>query len=168
MIKKRMVALLTCTAVTAVLAGHITAYAAGGTTTTTVTLTVPVKTKYTMEIPAATAVSDYGWTELASNLKVEGILAEGKQVTVTIKSENGSRFVNADQSQSIAYTLKQSENGGAVSSLAFQSEDLGDPGKTLGVYVEQDDWNAVPGGSYSDVLTFEAEIADASNQEGGK
>ena len=161
MMKKRMVALLTCTAVTAVLAGSITAYAAS--TTTTVTLTVPVKTAYTMTIPAATAVSDYGWTELASNLKVTGTLAAGKQVVATITSDNDYKFVNADKSQSIAYALKQSENGDEVSALVFQSKDLGDDGKPLGVYVEQAAWNAVPGGSYSDVLTFTAETANAEN-----
>lgn len=164
MMKKRMAALLACTAMTAVLAGHITAYAAGGTiTTTTVTLNVPGETSYTMTIPTKTTVSGYGWTELASKLKVEGTLAAGKQVEVTIKSENGCKFVNADQSQSIAYTLTQSANGGAVSTLVFQPDDLEDTGKTLGVYVEQNDWNAVPGGSYSDVLTFTAKTANAEN-----
>lgn len=162
MIHKKLAGLLTSVAVTALLAGNVTVFAQGS-NSTTVTVQVKDNSNYNLVIPASTTVSDYGWTELASNLKVTGTLNAGKQVEVTITSANDSKFVNADKSKNIAYTLKQSESGDAVSSLVFQSEDLGDTGKTLGVYVDKDAWNAVPGGSYSDVLTFTAKTANAGN-----
>lgn len=162
MIYKKMAAMLTCTAITAMLAGSTTVFAEGS-NSTTVNVQVKDNSDYNLIIPASTTVSDYGWTELASSLKVTGTLNAGKQVEVTITSANNSKFVNADKSKNIAYTLKQSESGDAVSSLVFQSEDLGDTGKTLGVYVGKAAWNAVPGGSYSDVLTFTAKTENTVN-----
>lgn len=158
---KKLAALLTAAAITVLLAGSVTVFAQGN--STTVSLQVEDNSNYTMTIPASTKVSDYGWTELAGNLKVQGSLSNGKQVEVTITSKNNFEFVNDDKPKSIAYTLKQSEEGNEVSSLVFQSSDLGDTGKTLGVYVGQDAWNAVPGGSYSDVLTFAAQTVNAGN-----
>lgn len=162
MIYKKLASLLTCTAITVLLAGSTTAFAAGG-NSTIVSIQVKDNSNYNLTIPASTEVSGYGWTELASNLKVKGSLSNGKQVKVTITSANNSKFVNADKSKNIVYALRQSQSGDAISSLVFQSGDLGDTGKTLGVYVEKDAWNAVPGGSYRDVLTFTAKTVNVEN-----
>ena len=160
---KKIKDLVACTAVTAILAGNITAYAAGG-TTTTVTVNVPVKTDYTMTIPATTIVDNYGWTELSNGLEISGTLAEGDAVSVMITSLNGKNFVNqADITKKIPYELR------AYETLDISTEEIKVQGNQLNrelpldVLVSQDDWNAVPGGTYSDILTFTAQTVRASN-----
>lgn len=136
----------------------VSVFAAGS--STNVTMTVD-NSRYELVIPAATTVTDYGWTELASNLKVKGAVSAQKVVEVTVASDNDFRFVNAGTTKSIAYELRQTNDGTAVSKLTFAAGEVtptGAPGKTLGVYVEKDAWNAVPGGSYTDVVTFTAAL----------
>lgn len=160
---KKIKGLVACTAVTAILAGNITAYAAGG-TTTTVTVNVPVKTDYTMTIPANTTVDNYGWTELSNGLEISGTLAEGDAVLVTITSQNDKNFINTtDNTKKIPYELRAYETlNDSVDKIEVQG-DLLNQQLPLGVLVSQDDWNAVPGGTYSDILTFTAKTVRASN-----
>ena len=147
----------------ALLVCGIPAYAQSASTTITATIQDP--TKYTLVIPASTSVTNFGWTTLASNLKVTGTLGVGKYVEVGITSENGFKFVNSENGKSVAYMLKQAESDQSeTSKVNFTSSDLGDTGKQLGVFVEQKAWNAVPGGSYSDVLTFEAATKTVSEE----
>ncbi len=138
-------------------------YAAESSNSTTITAIVSKESHYTLEIPAATSVAGFGWTELASNLKVKGELAAGKSVQVDITSkntENGSTALKDTESgKLIPYTLKlEQADAESLKSVVFSAVDLGDDGKSLGLYVTQDDWNAVPGGTYSDVLTFSASL----------
>lgn len=156
---KKLRGLIALTAVTAILSNSVSVYAAGG--STTINVKVTDSSTYKMIIPATTTVTDYGYTELSSNIKIKGSLSTRKVVNVTISSENDYKFVNADKTKSMAYSLKQTSDGEAVSALTFNSTDVtatGAPGKTLGVYVEKEAWNAVPEGDYSDVLTFTAEL----------
>lgn len=158
---KKIKGLVACTAVTAILAGNITAYAAGG--STTITVNVPVKTDYTMAIPATTTVDNYGWTEL-NGLKISGTLAEGDAVFVTITSQNDRKFVNqADDTKKIPYELRTSETLNESIETFQVTRSLLDQSLPLGVLVSQDDWNAVPGGTYSDILIFTAQTVRASN-----
>lgn len=159
---KKISALAVMTIAVAAAAGSI-GYAAEGGNSTTITAVVSKESHYTLEIPAATSVAGFGWTELASNLKVKGELVSGKSVRVDITSkntENGSAALkDADSGKSIPYTLKlQQTDAQALKSVTFAQKDIGDEGKKLGLYVTQDDWNAVPGGTYSDVLTFSASL----------
>lgn len=159
---KKITGLVVCTAVIAILAGNITAYAAGG-SITTVTVNVPEKTDYTMTIPVTTTVDNYGWTEL-NGLKISGTLAEGEAVSVTIISRNDKKFVNkADNMKKIPYELRSYENlGDSIEIIEVQSKQL-NQSIPLGVLVSQDDWNAVSGGTYSDILTFTARTVKVSN-----
>ena len=162
--KKSMKGAVIFSAAVAMLVGSISVYAEGN--STTITVNVEDKSTYELVIPAATTVSDYGWTELASNLKVKGKLSAHKVVDVTFSSANEYNFVNADKTKSMAYSLKQTSDGSAVEKISFATADVtetGGDGKTLGVYVTQDAWNAVPGGTYTDVVTFTAELNDVTN-----
>lgn len=150
--------LAVCTAVAIILAGNITANAAGG--TSTVTVNIPVKTDYTMTIPTTTSVTGYGTTELKNGLKISGTLADGDAIEVSISSQNGDnfKFVNEDKSRGIPYTLKNlswTSESATDNTITVQRKWL-DKTIRLGIYVSQDDWNAVPGGTYSDVLIFTA------------
>ncbi len=159
--KIKITGLAACTAIAAILAGNITAYAEGA--STTITANIPEKTEYTMTIPAATSVTDYGWTELKDGLTISGTLANGYEIQVLISSKNGSKFVNIDNKKEIAYTLKHSQTSvNALDSIIVQRKNLG-TSISLGVDVSQDDWNAVPGGEYSDVLTFTAQTVEAGD-----
>lgn len=161
--KKVMRSLIAASAVVAILTSPVSVCAAG--ISTNVTINVD-NSQYELVIPAATTVTDYGWTELASNLKVTGAIPANKVVEVTVASDNDFRFVNAGTRKSIAYELRQTNDGTAVSKLTFAAGEVtptGAPGKTLGVYVEKDAWNAVPGGSYTDVVTFTAALNNLSD-----
>lgn len=162
--KNRMRGAITLTAVVAMMASSISVYAAGN--STTITVNVLDSSTYELVIPAATTVSDYGWTELASPIKVKGRLTTNKVVDVTFSSANEYKFVNEDKTKSMAYTLQQTSDGAAVEKITFSPADVtatGGEGKTLGVYVTQDAWNAVPGGTYTDVVTFTAAMNDVTN-----
>ena len=154
---KKLFALATCAAVTAMLAGNTAAYAATS-QQTTVKATIVDTSSYYLEIPANTTVTGYGWTELKGNLKVTGTLADYRYVNVTIQSANDFKFVNAkDDTKTMAYTLSEKQyDSTALTGLNFYQDDLGDEGKSLCVNVSQAEWNNAPGGTYSDVLTFVA------------
>lgn len=160
---KRLRSLTVLTAAAVMLLSGISVYAADDKSgTTTVTLKVADNSKYELVIPATTTVEDFGWTQLGSNLMVKGKISSRKQVDVTITSQNSFKFVNTENANaSMAYTLKTSESGSDITSLSFANGDVttdGTPGKVLGVYITQDAWNAVPGGDYSDILTFQASL----------
>lgn len=165
---KNLKGLVACAATAAIMAGSITAYAEGG-STTTVTVNVPVKTDYTMTIPANTAVENFGQTKLKSGLTISGTLASGYAIEVSISSQNGDesgfKFANTDKTQKIPYTLQNlswTSRKDTANKITVQSKHLGNAIE-LAVNVAQDDWNAVPGGTYSDVLTFTAQTVEAGD-----
>lgn len=159
---KRTKNIIAVTAAAVMLAGAVSVYAESG--STAVSLTVANRNTYELVIPAATTVSDFGWTELASSLKVKGKISAHKLIEVTFSSENNFKFMNEGKTKSMAYSLKQTSDGSALTSLNFSAAEVtetGGEGKTLGVFVSQDAWNAVPGGSYTDVVTFTAALTDS-------
>lgn len=157
----KIAGLAACTAIAAILAGSSIAYAEGS--STTITAIVPEKTDYTMTIPAATSVTNYGWTDLKNGLKISGTLADGYKVEVSISSKYGSKFYNENNKNEIAYALKHSQaSANAVDKITVQKKNL-DTAISLGVDVSQDAWNAVPGGEYSDILTFTAATVEAGD-----
>ncbi len=131
---------------------------------TTVKIKVEAKNSYGLIIPASTSVTDFGWTDLTCNLQVNGKISTQKAVEVTIASANDFQLVNADKNESIAYDLRETQEGMAVVEFIFNSADVtvtGAPGKPIGIYVEKDEWNNVNDGEYSDVLTFSAKLTNA-------
>lgn len=160
---KRLRSLTVLMAAAVMLLSGVSVYAADDKSgTTTVTLKVADSSAYELVIPATTTVEDFGYTKLSTNLKVSGKIHKARSVNVAIASQNSFKFVNTENARaSMAYTLKASESGSDITSLSFNAEDVttdGTPGKELGVYITQDAWNAVPGGDYSDILTFQASL----------
>lgn len=158
-VKKRIAAF--CFAVS-VLLGSTGGVVNAENTTKDVTISTTVSnlpSDYTFTIPAKTTISDFGETELSGGLKVSGTLAVGEHVEISVSSEHSFKLVSAsDATKSIAYKVKgSSDDSAAVPVFSFSSTDLGQE-KKVKVAVEQDEWNRVPAGTYSDVLVFQPKI----------
>ncbi|MBR1442160.1 MAG: hypothetical protein IJ583_01345 [Firmicutes bacterium] len=124
------------------------------------TMTVgDVPADYTMTIPANTNIDNFGFTELADGLTISGTLPKKSYVEVSLKSDNDFKLTEKeDNTKSIAYAVYESEREEA-DKFTFEANELGTK-KDVKVYVTQEDWNAVPPGEYSDVITFTAETKD--------
>ncbi len=167
MIKNKFLALTMAAAMT--LATAVPAFAADGSGTTTVSLTVAPKNTYTMTVPSATPLDSTGEaTQLTGGIKItDGTLENDKKLTVTATSKNDWYMVTteSDVSTKIGYALYSDAGTTAATIWEFTKEQANaDGGATKDVYAKAnaDDLKAAASGVYSDVITFTAKVESAT------
>ena len=162
--RNRFLALAMAGAMT--LTASVPAFAADGSGTTEVSLTVAPKNTYTLTVPAATTLdSDGEATQLSGGIKITGgDLEDGKKLTVTATSDSEWKMSATGKETSIGYALYSDAGTTEATTWEFtQAEANAADGATKAVYAKADaeDLAAAASGSYSDVITFTAEVADA-------
>ena len=116
---------------------------------------------YTLTIPASFDIQNEGWNE-RGDIAVTGQLADGKKLVVNATSDGEFALVNqADDTQKIDYTLKNSAEGEETTSWEFTELSETPAVQKIGVDVEQ--FRGKPAGSYTDTVTFTASVEDAVN-----
>ncbi len=135
--------------------------------TTTVSVTVAPKNTYTMTVPANTTLNSDGTAkELTNGIKItDGTLEEGKKLIVTATSTTGWEMTATGLDTTIGYGLYYDEAAETeATSWEFTQEEANNAGgSTKNVYVKANtaDIENAAAGTYSDVITFTAEVKDA-------
>ena len=125
------------------------------------TVAVDNVSDYTLTIPASFDIQNEGWNEIG-DISVTGQLADGKKLVVNATSDGEFALVNqADDTQKIDYTLKNSAEGEETTSWKFTS--LSDTPVTQKIGVDVAPFKGKPAGSYTDTVTFTASVEDAVN-----
>ncbi len=165
MIKNKFLALAMAAAMT--LATAVPAFATGN--ETTVSITVAPKNNYTMTVPSATTLNSDGTaTALSGGIQItNGDLEEGKKITVTATSANNWNMTASGVDTTIGYGLySDSAAETAATTWEFTEEEAntGTTGATKNVYAKANatDVTKAASGTYSDVITFEAEVVNAT------
>ena len=117
---------------------------------------------YTITIPSTLDVQNAGWNELTGGISAVGTLESGKALVITASSDNGFKFVNSDDNtQTVSYDFRASSTAAtAITTWKFDSLSTDSTAQTAGIYV--DDYTNKPGGTYTETVTFTAEIKQSS------
>lgn len=117
---------------------------------------------YTITIPSTLEVYDSGWNELEGGITASGTLASGKQLVITASSDNGFKFVHqTDNTQTVSYDFCASSTDlTPITEWTFDSLSTDSITQTAGINVEDITYKL--GGTYTETVTFTAEIVDAT------
>ena len=117
---------------------------------------------YTITIPSTLNVTKSGWNATAG-ISATGSLASGKKLTVTASSANNWVLKSGDNS--VGYKLATASlDSYANTSWEFTELSSTATKKTMGIIVE--DYSTKPAGTYTDTVTFTADIEDECVTEG--
>ena len=136
--------------------------------TTKVTLNVPTWNTYTLNVPTETALNVDGTAvELTNGIKVsDGTLVDGKKVTVTATSKGEWTMSSSAATTTFNYGLYATTDATATTtSWDFTQEEANTASKdakakTVYAKADTDTLYEAAAGTYSDVITFTAKVAE--------
>ena len=120
---------------------------------------------YTVTIPDTLAVKNPGWNAIDGGISASGALDNGAQLVISVSSDNGFKFVNqSDNTATVPYVFAESGDSTTAytSGMANKTEwtftTLTETAQSQGAGIVIDDYSNAKGGTYSEVVTFTAEV----------
>lgn len=121
-------------------------------------------TSYTLTIPATLEVNNSGWNA-TDGIGAAGVLEKGKKLTVTADSNGEYALVSGENK----VNYKLAENGdkdttydNAAETTSWEFTSLTDTATTKSMGIVVEDYSDKPAGTYTDVVTFKANIETAA------
>lgn len=113
---------------------------------------------FTVTYPAST---EFDWNALVGKANVDYSatthLKYGQSLTVNVASEKYKMVLDKDATKALEYTLKD-DAAGTTDLQDLVLDAVASGAKTVYVDIPQDQWDAAPVGTYSDILTFTATV----------
>ena len=124
--------------------------------------TTPVSySTYTLTIPAAVTVSGAGWNA-TGGVGASGELAKGKKLTVTAASGDDFALVCEGKGQIGYYLAATATDTQPTTTWTFTALDDDPATQPMGVIVSETDYNSARPGTYTDTVTFTAQVEEAA------
>ena len=114
---------------------------------------------YTLTIPAAVTVSGAGWNA-TDGVGATGELAKGKKLTVTAASGDDFALVCAGKGQIGYYLAATATDTQPTTTWTFTALDDDPATQPMGVIVSETDFSSARPGTYTDTVTFTAQVED--------
>ena len=115
---------------------------------------------YTLTIPAAVTVSGAGWNA-TGGVSATGELAKGKKLTVTAASGDDFALVCQGKGQIGYYLAATATDIQPTTTWTFTALDDDPATQPMGVIVSETDFSSARPGTYTDTVTFTAQVEDA-------
>ena len=116
---------------------------------------------YTLTIPAAVTVSGAGWNA-TDGVGASGELATGKKLTVTAASGDAFALVCEGKGTIGYYLAATATDTQPTTSWTFTALDDETTTQPMGVIVSEADYSSARPGTYTDTVTFTAQVEDAA------
>ena len=116
---------------------------------------------YTLTIPAAVTVSGAGWNA-TGGVGASGELAKGKKLTVTAASGDDFALVCEGKGTIGYYLAATATDTQPTTTWTFTALDDDPATQPMGVIVSETDYNSARPGTYTDTVTFTAQVEDAN------
>lgn len=116
---------------------------------------------YTLTIPAAVTVSGAGWNA-TDGVGASGELAKGKKLTVTAASGDDFALVCEGKGTIGYYLAATATDTQPTTSWTFTALDDDPATQPMGVIVSETDYSSARPGTYTDTVTFTAQVEEAA------